>query len=169
MNLREPFFDLIEAVAPEGTRIYRSNQNLTEEPKPYLVYRIGTSTTTEFDSVTSPDYQGRVIRYASGKASLDLNYYGANAEEFLRSFRSRLNRDSITNLCRRLNIAVLHRGEIRDLTFIANMSQQVERAQMDLTLGFTEMDVETLQIIDRVEIRWIDGKSVPVVKVELAP
>ena len=151
--MKEFLWELISDIT--GWDCIWAYENGTMPPKFIMLNIISTSGFGDDRKKRSFDEENKLLKNViSGikESTLSLNAYGVGANEVLSTLWQSLNKESILDRCFFNGVSVIDASSVQDLTDLLDDLTYEERAQIDLTVSFTQETPDDINIIETINI-----------------
>lgn len=144
-----------------GCTVIWAKQNGQKPKKPFATLRLyalrGVGMNDEIPTTTL----GQVEVKGTQEATLEVQYFGANAEQNLIELNQALSKPTIVDRCFGAGVAFFDAQNVQDLTELLDAVNFEERASIDLSVRFTLSAKDEPGYFEKVSIN-ADGKTLEI-------
>jgi len=152
--------DFIQSMLVEllGCTVIWARQNGPKPKKPFAVLRLYAYRRDGLDEERFTSTQGVVEVRGDRVATLEVQYFGDNAQQMLIELEQSLQRPTIVERCFGACVAFFDVKNIQDLTGLLDAATYEERASIDFSVRFVVSTTDETGYIDKITIN-ADGTN----------
>lgn len=140
-----------------GCTVIWSKQNGPKPKKPFASLRLYAFRGVGMGDETPTDTLGEVEIRNTVEATLEVQYFGTNAEQKLIEMNQALSKPTVLDKCFSAGVAFFDAQNVQDLTGLLDAANYEERASIDLYVRFTMSTIDMPGYIEKVIIN-TDGE-----------
>lgn len=144
-----------------GCTVIWANQNGPKPKKPFATLRLyafrGVGMNDEIPTTTL----GQVEVKGTHEATLEVQYFGTNAEQKLIELNQALSKPTVLDKCFSADVAFFDAQNVQDLTALLDATNYEERASVDLSVRFILSTTDEPGYLEKVSIN-ADGETLEI-------
>lgn len=144
-----------------GCTVIWANQNGPKPKKPFTTLRLYAIRGVGMNDEVPTDTPGEIEIKGTGEATLEVQYFGTDAEQKLIELNQALAKPTIVDRCFGAGVAFFDAQNVQDLTGLLDGANYEGRASVDLSVRFTLSAKDEPGYFEKVSIN-ADGKTLEI-------
>lgn len=142
-----------------GCTVIRARRNGPKPRKPFATLRLYGFRKIGMDEERPTGTAGELEIWGEREATLEVQYFGDDAQNKLLTVEQSLQRPTIVDRCVDAGVAFFDAGSVQDLTALLDTTLYEERAAIDLSIRFAVTVADNPGFITRVNITMDNDKN----------